>query len=678
MNDPTTATESGIESREETFGVTPSGDARYWISEIEIAEKAHKPWRDKSNEIINRYRGKKKGQDSKMNILFANVQTLQSTMFQKVPDPVVERRFRQKSPIARTIAIVMERAVRYSVDESRADEVFRSVRDDYLLTSRATCKVIYRADVSGDDTSDPEAVPSIDFQECRLSPVPWSDFLVNPEGIWTQKRWVAFRTRYNKRGLIERFGEETADKVIAKSTEKNRESSNSVESVMFREAVVWELWDKTDRKVVWVCPDCNEFLLDERDDPYGLKDFFPCPKPIQLIEVSSDSTPVVEYSLYEDQAAEVNRLTRRIYSLSDKIRAVGLFAGSQGEALRNMFQQEDGTIIPIEDFFALQERGGLSGVLEWAPIMEMVQTLNQLYIARESAKGDLYEISGMSDIIRGQGKERETAAAQRIKGQFATLRIDERKRQFGQLIAESYGIMGEMIAEHFEPEFLAAISDYEMPITKEEAEAGAAQKMRQMRQAAQVAQQQGQQPPPMQQVEPELSWEEVTEALRSDFKRSYMVRIETEDTVEVDRQAEKQQRIEFVTAFVQLLQAMTAAVQGGLPWPIAKEIIMFTVRGFSKARTLEEVLEDFEPNQQAGQQEDGGEAMKMAVEQLKAQVTQMQIAAEAQEAARDRTHESRENAADRSLERELQGDQLETQIETAEIGARARPAPATT
>lgn len=651
---------SAIDTVEQDIGVGPKQQHQYWATELKISARNLDPWLKDAAKMNKKFRSEKQSQGGettqKMNLLWSNVSTLQPALFQKMPAPIVERRFRQKSPVARTVAEVLEKALKFTVDECDAETEFKGVRDDYLLAGRGVPKVVYSAEIDkgfmptdeelaaaiAQGIEAPEPIPpSILGQTVEIEHIPYVDFRTSNEARWKKTRWVAFRVRMNRSRLKARFPDKAQKVTLGKSRCHESDDVDGIEQ-MFQEAEVWEIWDKENKKVVWFSEGYTDGLLDEADDPYGLKGFFPCPRPLQVITTSTDGTPVPEYNMYEDQAAEVNRLTDRIYKIANQIRAVGAYSGQDSSQLEKMLSSEDGTLVSFSSFSMMDGKGKLSDMIEWAPIQHLVNTLNSLLQARQTIKQDLYEVTGLSDILRGSSNAGDSATAQRIKGQFATLRLDERKREVARMIQETVSICGEMIAEHFELEILAAISDMELPISDAEIqEMGmAAQMAMQEAQATQNEAQAAAAKEELARLETLVSWEQVMATLRDDYRRSFSVRVETEDTTEVDRQADRQQRIEFLTAFVQLLQAMNAIVAGGaLPYDVAKQIIMFSVRGFSAARELEDVLEDL---QAPVAQDDGpsAEEVKMQIEQMgnevKVLLQKMQNEHEAREASLDR------------------------------------------
>ena len=70
-----------------------------------------------------------------------------------------------------------------------------------------------------------------------------------------------------------------------------------------------------------------------------------------------------------------------------------------------------------------------------------------LYQARDQAKNTVYEISGISDIVRGQVDPREKASQSKIKAQFATQRLDQRRREVERLARDTARIQVELMLE---------------------------------------------------------------------------------------------------------------------------------------------------------------------------------------------------------------------------------------
>ena len=85
-------------------------------------------------------------------------------------------------------------------------------------------------------------------------------------------------------------------------------------------------------------------------------------------------------------------------------------------------------------------------------------------------------------------------------------------------------------------------------------------------------------------------------ALRDEMGRGYRIDIETDDSVAYDEAAERQQRIEVLTAAGNFIGQSAELVQSGaLPFEAAKQLLMFGLRGFKKGRELEDLFESLQP-----------------------------------------------------------------------------------
>jgi hypothetical protein len=101
----------------------------------------------------------------------------------------------------------------------------------------------------------------------------------------------------------------------------------------------------------------------------------------------------------------------------------GVYDASQPALQRLLTEGDNNTLIPVDNWMAFGEKGGLKGAIDLLPIDMLAATLNQCYQARADIKNQIYEITGLSDILRGASFASETATAQQIKGQFASLRL---------------------------------------------------------------------------------------------------------------------------------------------------------------------------------------------------------------------------------------------------------------
>ena len=156
--------------------------------------------------------------------------------------------------------------------------------------------------------------------------------------------------------------------------------------------------------------------------------------------------------------------------------------------------------------------GGLDKAVSWFPVEQIIKVLERLYEAREQIKATIYEITGLSDIIRGASDASETATAQNIKSQYVSLRLKRMRSLVAQYAREIVRMMSEVISEKFSPETLAKMTGMQLPTMAQKQQAQA------MMQLAQMTGQQFPRPNPALQ---QPSWEEVVQIMRDDMARTF-------------------------------------------------------------------------------------------------------------------------------------------------------------
>jgi len=287
------------------------------------------------------------------------------------------------------------------------------------------------------------------------------------------------------------------------------------------------------------------------------------------------------------------------------------------------------------------------------PIETLVSVIVQLMQHREALKATIYEITGLSDIVRGASVASETATAQQIKAQFGSIRIQDRQAEVQRMARDAVRLMAELIGEKFEPETLGLMTGVDLP---------QAQQKMMAQQAAMMAQQAGQPvPSEIEQVLTVPSWDDVLQVLRSDAMRGYRVDIETDSTVQADVARLKTNAAEFVQGFGGFIQAVGPAVQAGaMPMDVVADLLTAFARNFKLGRQAEDALERMGKiaAQPAPQQDQGAAAeaqaeqqraamemqAKQAEAQAKAQLEQEKLALEAQRLAMEAQIKEREIA----------------------------------
>jgi hypothetical protein len=246
--------------------------------------------------------------------------------------------------------------------------------------------------------------------------------------------------------------------------------------------------------------------------------------------------------------------------------------------------------------------------------------------ARNQLIQDVFQVTGISDILRGQTDPDETLGAQELKAQTGTRRLRNTKDEVARFCRDVGRLMSEVIAEKFEPTTLAAMSGYKYVPGMGMPQLGAPmpgmmqpQMMPQLPPPGGLQGQvmppgmpmppmQGQQPMQEDDADPELVFDDRhVELLRSDQMRNFRIDVETDSTIQADENAERQSRVEFLTAFTSMLEKIGMLAQTPLAAPLMPmmgEAALYLTRGFRAGRSLEETIENsFKKLQQGMQQQ---------------------------------------------------------------------------
>lgn len=538
--------------------------ARRWHQELRLAKKEDDRWTKRGKKIVKRYRDDRTGwadNTKRYNILWANVQTTIPALYGRTPRADVQRRFKDQDPVGRTAAQIMERALQYEIDHyGDFDAANRSAITDVLLPGRGVAwvrfenKEVETAEVLDNELDEAVEVPEPEYECTPVDYVYWEDFRCSPARCWDEVTWVARRVYMSRADGIKRFGEEFSEvplthEPIGLDDLKNAGADASDIEEM-KKAQVWEIWSKPDKKAIWVAEGFDN-ELDSKEDPYGLDGFWPCPRPLYATQTTDTLVPVPDYAEYQDQAEELDRLTNRIANLVDAVKVVGVYDASQTGVQRMLNEGVNNTLIPVDTWAAFGEKGGLKGVVDFLPLDMVIQALRECYVAREACKTVIYEITGLSDIIRGSSVASETATAQQIKSQYGSLRLRRRQTEVAQFASEILRIKAQLMADLYRPETLIQMSGIMST------------------QDAQYA-------------------EQAIQLIKSEPVRNFRIEVAADSLVEMDEQAEKQSRMEFLQAtgaFMQ--QALPVVQQAPELAPLVAEMLLFGVRSFKGGRQME-------------------------------------------------------------------------------------------
>lgn len=607
------------------------GTARYrqYWGEIERYDRKYGDWKKRGKKIVDKYLDEKREQAEhdtgrvqarRMAILWSNVETLKPAVYAKTPTVVAGRRHKDPDPIGRIAAELLERVANTSYDLYDYDEVFQMVRDDRLLPGRGVAWIRYEAEFEqvpedGDNDAEPKTRERIASEKVCADHVDFCDFGHNVARKWSEV-WLVWRVVHKtKAEAKEKFGD-VADKLVY-DVKEDGDSNESDEP----KACIYEVWDKKRKRMCFVSKEHKE-LIEDGAPPLDLHGFFPCPRPCYGTKTGKALIPTPDYRYYQDQAEEIDDLTAKIAQLCDWLVLKGFVpagpSSAGGDALMKALEEASNQeiFVRVESWMEFTEKGGAK-MVEWIPLDLVIQALQGAIQSRKQLIDDVYQITGVADVLRGATDPKETLGAQELKAQTGSRRIKNTKDEIARFCRDVSRLVCEVIAENFQPETIAAMSGYQyvpqMPPEQRE------QIVQQGMQDAQT---------------PLIFDDEVLKRLRGNHLRSYTIEIETDSTVQPDEDAEKQRRVEFATMFGEFLGRAGELMQlGPLAAPLVPtvaEALKFTVRGFRAGRALEDTIERSMSQLISMVQQQAQQPPPPDPEQIKAEAEQQRIQMEMQ------------------------------------------------
>jgi hypothetical protein len=611
----------------------------YWKAEIDAACKREEGFRKEGREVVEIYEGAK-AEDVPFNIIYSNTETLSPALYNSTPRPVVRRRFKDSDPVGKAGSEITQRILQFYMDcgnpdETDFDALMKSAVLEALLPGRGVTKFRYDATM---ETVTPEKLAPVEGAQPEAPPepyekvsyecvvgeeVPWDRFLTGYAKKWRNVPWIAFEYFYTKEEAEEEFGNTAAgwdyvDNTKEAGDEGDRARSDE-DSGPQKTVHVYQIWHKAKKQVLYFAPSVKEgYLKPPIDDPLKLQGFYPIPRPLGFLDKPSSIIPSCLYNLYRNQAEELNRITIRINKLIRMLKVAGAYDANVQE-IEKVLEAGDGELVGAQNVAALSQKGGsLESAIWLIPLEKIIQVLQQLYIQRQQCKQVIYEITGVSDILRGSTVASETATAQEIKNQWGTLRLKRWQKEVQRYSKDCLRIMAEIAVSKLGKDTISAMTGVKLPTAEEQAMAQAALQQVQVaimgaQQSAGITPGQPPQPDPMQvqqaqqaqQILSQPSWEDVLSMLQGDVTRNYHIDIETNSTVDAEATEDKQEISDILNAMAQFISGIAPLVESGvMPFEGAQAMLMMIVRRFRMGEDIEDSLMKMKPPQK----EDDGKA----------------------------------------------------------------------
>lgn len=458
------------------FASTPAGMAQRWGTEITASQQEVERFHTEAERILARYLDKRDNwgkEESRVNLFWSTMKVLLSMLYARPPKADVSRSFQDSDDDqARVAGTMLQRILNRGFEDnvSQWDTAVRQGIEDWLVVGMGQMWLRYEVEMGEEvipASFDPmtglevpeQTVEKIMDEDACVDYIHYKDFFWSPARTWGEVRWVARRVFMTKDQLVARFGEEIA-KIVPMRKPKVGVNDQAPKFDPWTRAEIFEIWCKENKKVYWYTQGA-EVILDVKDDPLDLEGFFPCPKPLAANLTSSNFMPRADYIFAQDQFNELDEINTRITWLTRAAKVIGVYDKSADGIQRMFSQAAENQLIPVDNWAMFSESGGIKGKVDWVPIDQVVGAINSLRQYRQDKTVQIYEVLGISDIMRGSSNASETATAQNIKAQFGSTRVQLLQFYIAEWISQGLRIKAEIICKHWQPETIIKRSNIE-------------------------------------------------------------------------------------------------------------------------------------------------------------------------------------------------------------------------
>lgn len=593
---------------------TEAVEARRWKKELSLAGKREKDWRDESEKIIKRYRGEEK-KKNRFNVLWANTEILRPAVYNSKPNPDVRRRFRDADPVGKAVGEVLERSLFVLVDGDSTDGAIRNDVLDALLPGRGLSRIRYVPKLAPSGETAPKPAPEsgktpeegvggsvpnaenegtyeqVEYEQVLIEHVDWRDFRHSYGRVWEEVPAVFFRHQLTRKDAEKKFSKEQLGtiKFAAPTTDdakKPGEQTGETQKV----AEFWECWDKLGERVFFLHEEADALLFPtdnpDGEPPLEFEGFFPIPEPLKFVENTGSLLPIPPFHLYEEQANELDKISVRIDKIVNTCRLRGIYDGKLVE-LADLMTDSDNELTPVQNAQAWTD-AGLDKAITWFPVDKAQAVLAALYDARTRQKEIIDELTGISDIIRGNTDPDETYGAQQLKSNYASLRLQRMQKEAQRYARDLLRLASQVMACRFGQDTFAQMTDLRFPTMQEKAQLAI-----QMQQPPQPGQ-----PPPNPALLKVPTWDDILQLMHSSALRQYRVDVETDSTVAGMVNSDMAGLSQVLKAISETMQGLAPMVTSqALPVDAAKEVVLAVIRRARLGMAVEDAFDKLQAPQ---------------------------------------------------------------------------------
>ncbi|OFJ48104.1 hypothetical protein BA896_003045 [Janthinobacterium lividum] len=618
-----------------------------WQRGLEACRKERKSFNEEAVKSLNRYGDVRKdgfANSSMYNIYFMNTDIKLAALYAKTPKPDIKRRNDDsQDDVSRVAALILQRNLSYEMDNCNFDDTFKQVLFDNVVAGIGVSWLR----LEQDEQSQPDVFdhmtgmsmpqPSlVTHQEACTDYVAWDDFFWSPCKVWSMCSWVARRIPMTKDAIKARFGDKVDAAMLREITYSTKsEAQDSGKAKLSPQnqteptADVYEIWDKQRELIFWIT-ETSPVPLDVQEDTTNFDGFYPTPMPPLGRFTTSNTIPISDYHLVKGKYAELDELNQRSTALTKAMGVRFVYDAASPEIKELYTTVSENSGIGVKNWASFAgDKGGLAGSIQFAPLDQIANTSAIATQQIERIKAQIYEVEGISDIMRGQATPYETATATTAKSQQSFGRFADRQADVANYAAKLLRLKAHLMCKFHDPNLMVKRA---MPLS----------------------------PADQQFIGPAL------QLLQDDQMSSFLLSVSV-DSLQLDNwNTEKSERSEAIHSITGLMSQILPAVQHTPELaPFALEMIRWAVSGFKGAQPvagmIDQSLQQLMTAKQQGEQgapkppshhEAKAQAItqkaqmdfqtvqlqeqtKMQIAQMQAQLKQMELQLEQQQNERD-------------------------------------------
>jgi len=316
-----------------------------------------------------------------------------------------------------------------------------------------------------------EELVDVENEKVCLEPVLYKDMLIDPDvRRYSRVKRMAFVEHYSEREFAEVFGRKALSTLPHDEDGLSNEDAKKKRNTI----VVYEYWDMFERECYWFAENGEDFIRPKnyinRDDeeygeaiadkngPYDLEHFFPCPPPLVINQPTDDFWPVPEFYQLQDLFDEIHSIFSRMVLLTRAIRSRILYDSNvEGlQAALNELSEADAIGVPNLAQALSGVGGRLDAVVQYIPVGELIAGLQQMYGGFEQRLNVIYKLTGTSDLLQGfvTDQTNRTFGERQMQEKYALNQQADSQQKMQEFVRASYELLVEMALKNFKDDSL--------------------------------------------------------------------------------------------------------------------------------------------------------------------------------------------------------------------------------